>query len=191
MTMPDNDNEEWRPCTRAPDFYEVSSFGRVRRAINAPSKPTGPHTSGQIRRLYPNSRNKYLYVHLRGSLGRRGATFLVHILVAEAFLAPKPTPAHTVNHIDGTRTNNRADNLEWATRIEQIQHAIGLGRMQGRPSLAEQGERNPRAKLTDEIVRVILYAPPRFSQADLAELFGVDQTLISHIRARKTWKHVG
>jgi hypothetical protein len=114
----------------------------------------------------------------------------VHILVAHAFLEPKPTPEHTVNHIDGTRTNNRAENLEWATRMEQIDHAIQLGRMRRHPSLAEQGENNPHVKLTEAIVRVVRYAPVRFSQRDLADLFGVSPSLIGKIRARKNWKHL-
>ena len=46
----------------------------------------------------------------------------VHRLVALQFL-PNPLDKPTVNHIDGNHTNNKVDNLEWATQREQMIHA--------------------------------------------------------------------
>lgn len=43
----------------------------------------------------------------------------VHQLVAEAFLPSKPSELHTVDHINGTRGDNRLENLRWATKKEQ------------------------------------------------------------------------
>lgn len=189
MTMRLEDTEEWRPTYCAPDFYEVSNFGRVRRATYAPPPVHGLDTAGRVLTPHLNRQNRYLSVGLRGFHESNARTHLVHVLVAHAFLDPKPTPEHTVNHIDGTRANNRAGNLEWATRLEQIAHAVQLGRMNGHPSLAEQGEKNPQVKLTEAIVRVIRYAPVRFSHRDLADLFEVSPSLIGKIRARKNWKH--
>lgn len=53
-------------------------------------------------------------------------SFFVHRLVANAFL-DKPSAKYEVNHIDGVKTNNCLDNLEWVTRSQNIKHAIGIG----------------------------------------------------------------
>jgi hypothetical protein len=51
-----------------------------------------------------------------------------------------------------------------------------------------KGSANPRAKLTEEVVRII-----RASDAPLhvmAQRFDVDESLISLVRLRKVWTHV-
>jgi hypothetical protein len=65
--------------------------------------------------------------------------------VAEAFLGPIPN-GREVNHKNGVKTDNRAGNLEYMTRRENLQHAKRLG------LLDNEGERNPMAKLTAEQV---------------------------------------
>lgn len=190
MTMLPDDIEEWRPVTRAPEYYEVSTLGRIRRALHAPHARTGSTWPGRL--LSPvQGHHDYRSVHLRCE-GKALFHGPVHILIAEAFLGPRPTRKHTVNHIDGVGDNNRASNLEWATPLEQTRHAIKLGLMD--PNHLKQyrlyGEGHRKAKLTDEIVRVIRYAPSRFSSLDLAELFGVGTSTISNIRRRKNWSHV-
>ena len=42
----------------------------------------------------------------------------VHQIVAEAFLEPKPSSTHVIDHKDTNKCNNRPDNLRWATRLE-------------------------------------------------------------------------
>lgn len=48
---------------------------------------------------------------------------LVHRLVAEAFLS-NPNNLPEVNHIDYNCKNNAASNLEWCTRVYNMQHCF-------------------------------------------------------------------
>ena len=86
--------------------------------------------------------------------------------------------------IDGDKTNNRVENLEWVTSAENKQHALKIG-------LRHQGEDRPDAKLTNEQVVYIRDNPDRLNQYQLADKFGVDQQSISEIQLGKKYRNAG
>lgn len=98
---------EWRVCNQFPD-YEVSSDGRVRK--NGSLRKLQYHPWGYTL-VYITRKTKQLKVY-------------VHRLVAEAFLPP-PEPGQTeVDHINADKTDNRAENLRWTTKTENLRRRV-------------------------------------------------------------------
>lgn len=73
-------------------------------------------------KLKPVIVNGYCHVKLYNGDGTY-TNKKVHRLVAESFI-PNPENKPTVNHKNGIRTDNRVENLEWATYQENNLHAI-------------------------------------------------------------------
>jgi hypothetical protein len=75
----------------------------------------------------PNRKNGYLYVHVHMK-DSKDMSLRIHRLVAEAFVKnDDPKNKDQVNHIDGDKTNNKAENLEWVTQSENLKHAVKEG----------------------------------------------------------------
>ena len=92
--------------------YQVSNTGLVRNK-----------KSGNLLTQKPGRDGRYLSVYLCGD--DKENTQRVHRLVADAFLGKHP--GMMVNHIDGDKSNNHIDNLEWCTAKENNAHAVRTG----------------------------------------------------------------
>ncbi len=132
-------SEIWRPVAGWP--YEVSNCGRVRRVGGG----KGTRSRKEMRPVIGGTNGGYYYVALcRNGVKRKVA---IHVLVAEAFIGPRPYK-FVVHHKDGNRRNNRARNLAYITQRENIGHAVRMGQQ-------PIGERHPNAKLRDVDVAAI------------------------------------
>ena len=99
-----NLNEQWVRI-KGHEYYEVSNLGHIRNRL-----------SGQNLNGYPNYKG-YLRVMLDGKQKT------IHRLVAEAFI-PNPNNLDTIDHIDGNKLNNAADNLQWMSRGDNSAKAV-------------------------------------------------------------------
>lgn len=149
--------------------YHVSWFGRVARMVN-----------GGLRPLKPSQNSEgYMVLNVTHVKPRKQAR--VHLLVAAAFLPPKPTPRHEINHKDGDKTNNRADNLEWVTHSENVRHIMNL---RGRRSW-------PGEPTTEDDIRTIRRMRSEgISRSMVASMFRMSPSNVTMITERKTWAHV-
>lgn len=124
----------------------------------------------------------YVQVHLYDGRGRRRyTTKLVHAVVLEAFVGPRP-PGHEALHGDHNRKHNALSNLRWGTKRENEDDKIAAGR-------TTRGEKSAHAKLTVAHVREIRRRVGE-PQQDLADEFGCTFSNISAIQLRKSWRHV-
>lgn len=118
-------NEEWKPVFEYEEFYEVSNWGRVRSLERKFTNSRGEkRTLPQKILIGYFDRKGYYRVKLTGL--RKPKNFPVHRLVAIAFVPNYKKRPH-VNHIDGRKINNYADNLEWVTPAENNKHALEAG----------------------------------------------------------------
>ena len=104
--------EIWKDIKGYEGKYQVSNLGRVKSL----AKRRQTHDPEGILKARPRTGN-YLCVHL--STGHKFKNKTIHRLVAEAFVS-NPNGYTEVNHIDEDKTNNRADNLEWCSRIHNM-----------------------------------------------------------------------
>ena len=99
-------------ATKTTTKPQVSSLGRFKSSQGVVSTRK-PKKSG------------YIYVKVKGKSRR------IHVLMAIAFGLPKRDDQDTVDHIDGNPSNNRLENLRWASRSEQIQHSYATNENRG------------------------------------------------------------
>jgi len=171
--------EEWKDIDDF-DGYEVSNFGNVRGKDRLKKGRHGLRlTNGQPMKQVFNKKG-YPEVRFR----KEGThTKLVHRLVAKAFV-PNHDNKSQVNHIDGNKLNNRADNLEWVNNSENQLHAYKLGLQ---PSRA--GEKNSKAKITDKDVTLLkqLYNSGK-SVIEVSNIMNVSLDSTRQIIYGRTWK---
>jgi hypothetical protein len=176
-------DESWKAIPGYEGRYDVSNRGRVRsyyrmgrgQVEETPQRVLRP---GEMSGGYP-------LVSLHDGAGAgAGASHLVHRLVMLAFVGPCPEGMEC-NHLDGDKTNNRIENLEYVTKSENAIHAYANG-------LAPKGEDHGRSKLTESNVKEIrkLYATGKYLQRELGARFGIAQTQVSSIVRREQWAHI-
>lgn len=158
-------NEIWKDVVRYEGIYSVSNKGRIR------AENYGRHSNGGQRILkdYRNHRG-YRCIDLTGGPKIK---YLVHLLVAEAFIGPKPTPSHQCNHINGIKDDNRVENLEYLTQAAHIAHTQNSGLF--KVTLSD-----------DDIKEIMILLMKRVPQKQIAERFNTTQATISRIKLGQT-----
>lgn len=115
------------------------------------------------------NRSPYILVSIDRDNGER-TSIALHQLVALAWIGPKPSPVHQINHKNGQKRDNRAVNLEWVTNRENADHAHRMGLRDGLRALSAAHEAEVKA------------APRSLSAQKLALHYGVSVGVIYRIR---------
>ncbi len=168
-------NTEELPWVSVPNMVDVyvNAAGLVKRR----NSQTG-HWTINAGSIDPRGYRK-IYANGTGVKGHR--------LVATAF-HPNPNNLPQVNHINGIKHDNRPENLEWCSNLDNMRHAVATGLN----SFAKNGEVNGACKLTEDQVRHI-YREVKINgrtQISLAREFGVSGNTVCWIISGRIWGHL-
>jgi hypothetical protein len=162
-------------------LYSVTSDGRVW------SHPKGTNTKNG-RWLSLDNSGRYPVVGLMKDGKKKRHS--VHRLVAQAYVL-NPNNLPQVNHINGNRTDNRAENLEWVTSSENRIHAWNTGLQvatedhKASARKAGYGRRLFSMEQAEDIRAA--YASGDMNQYELAAQYNTSQAVINGIVLNKTY----
>lgn len=184
-----NSGERWLPVPGFEGFYEVSDQGRVRsldRIVHKRAIRDGPLIQTRRRgKLMKLSLDTHGYHQVNLCVNAANKHVFVHHLVLLAFKGKRPEGA-LCRHLDGCRTNNKASNVEWGTPLENNADCRAHG-TERHPF----GENHGGAKLNERAVRDIRSrVAAGASKVSVGRHYGVSDTCISSVVARRTWSHV-
>jgi hypothetical protein len=164
--------------------YWVSNQGRFKnpygRILCLHSHPKGYHT---------------VQIPKRDNAGYRTQT---HRLVALAFI-PNPNNYPQVNHINGMKTDNRVENLEWCTNKQNAHHAIANGLRPDYKKIYAAKERKGRYNVTNDTIIEIrnfklsqngIGPGSEVTRKDLAKKYVVSVEFVKSIRAGQCYEYI-
>lgn len=127
------DKELWKDIPNYEGLYQVSNLGNVKSLKKELKKR--------------QHRNGYLCVVLYKN--KKAKEILIHRLVAMTFLNNKNN-YECINHINGIKTDNRADNLEWCTYSHNTKEAYRNGLLKANYEVL----RNNSKKLSTRVLQL-------------------------------------
>lgn len=155
--------ENWKDIIGFEGLYQISDLGNVRSIRkNIIMKPK-------------QDEQGYYRITLKNKL------YLIHRLVGIHFI-PNPLNKRTINHLNGVKTDNTINNLEWATDAENIKHAVDTG------LINQKGSKNANSRLSES--DIIYIRESTLTPTKLAGIFGIHRTYIHKIRNKEKWKHL-
>lgn len=116
----DLDGEIWKSIKDYEGLYEISNLGRVKKLSTKHKVKTYTTRFVKISGGY----NEYQSVNLSNK------AYLLHRLIGQSFI-PNPENLPQINHINGIKSDNSIENLEWCTSSYNNKHAFRTGLNKG------------------------------------------------------------
>lgn len=140
-----NNKEIWKDVIGYEDLYQVSNHGNV--------KSFHKYLKGKL--LKPGIDGSGYY-HVIFCKNKKRKILKVHRLIAIHFV-PNPDNKLEINHIDGDKSNNHVNNLEWCTRSENMKHAYNNGLNKNTRKAASMNNKKYHSKKVKCIETGIVY----------------------------------
>lgn len=113
--------------------------------------------------------------------------FLIHRIVATAFLK-RNNNQNQVNHINGIKTDNSVENLEWCTPLENTRHAINKGFFS--KYLTKKGLVKKKFLTTSDVLNIRKMLSNGEKQRLIADKYNIGQHHVSRINTKKRYAHI-
>ena len=188
LSLEDFEGEVWKDIVDYEGLYQVSNYGRIRSVSRVNVRKNGVilRIKSKILKYYKQYYGKGFYYSV--SLhARTPKTWLVHRLVALAFVENKDNMSY-VDHINGQKEDNRAENLRWTTCFENIHNPITydifLDKMSERRNKKSGKDIVPVNQYTIDGVFIASY--PSINEA--SRVTGIDATAISYASRNKKYR---
>jgi len=175
-----NQEEIWLPVKGFENYYLISNLGNVIRKYG-----TSHLKPKKLKHLF--DKDGYCRVNLK--VNQKTNTKNIHRILAEAFLE-NPDNKPQINHINGVKSDNRIENLEWCTLSENRQHAYKTGLQNG---LSRRGVKNNFAKLENKDIIEIRKRYDKkkgLTMKVLSKEFNVSTGCIQSVLSKKNWAWV-
>lgn len=169
LSLEDMPGEIWKDIPGWEGYYQSSTMGRIkslcRMSANAKMLKT---------KILRQASRKKGYLAARLYFGGKQKSYQVARLVAITFL-PNPEGKPTVDHINNIKTDNRVENLRWATYQENMNNPISIKRrkeMMRGVSFWQQSKSQPRKGLDNNRAHSIVGINPNTSEVRHYALLG-------------------
>jgi hypothetical protein len=179
----ENQKEIWKTIDGYEGLYEISNLGRV-KSLSRIIQRDGIFGNKKIKeRIIKPSITNGGYYRLNLINNKIKTSFSIHRLLALYFL-PNYENKPQVNHINGIKTDNRLENLEWCTAKENINHAFKIGLI-----TAKNGINHNKCKLnTFEVLEI--RKNKNNTLKEISKKYNISISVISKIKHNKLWKHI-
>jgi hypothetical protein len=164
--------EYWKSIEEFEGDYSISTTGKV--------------ASNKNNIILKTRKDRYDYEIVTLWFKSKPYTRKIHRLVAIAFIE-NPDDLETVNHKDGIKQNNAAENLEWKSVKENHRHAFKIGLH----SIGENRKAGRAVKLTEkDVLEIRELITANYSNTEIGRMYSVSCGCIYSIRVGKSWKHI-